>query len=252
MENTIEKKHEWYGLSTSERENIILELQEKSYTVDMLNNYFDVRSDRVIRDFMNTRGYSCRNGYFVRKQKIEKQSSETNPAVKKKIEKLEEENKVLLEKQKELLKMISNYKEKEDKQLDQSNKMLDIIKEYQDKDKENQNQLVSLMNDDKAKNERVLSIIEYYMAQTAKIQNNPQAAIAMATEEDIKKEEAIDVTSSTLPIPVKPDDYVERKTVRVSYRIYNNFNDLCKEKFSKYKQQDLVSLALQMFIDKYK
>lgn len=246
MENTATKKHEWYSISSDEKEALVLELQEKGYNKAMLNEYFEVNSERTITDFMNTRGFASRNGFFIRKQETYKRSSEVNPAVKKKIEKLEQEKADLQQKYDELLKSLNSYKEKEDKQLDQTNKMLDIIKEYQEKDVKTQNQLVSLMNDDKAKNERVLSIIEHYITQTVRL-NNAQAAIDMA-----KNEEAIDITNSDLPIPVKPDDFVDRKTVRVSYRIYNNFNDLCKAKYSNFKQQDLVSLALQMFIDKYK
>lgn len=232
MENTKEKKHEWYELNPDIREKLVLELQDKGYNIDDLNNYFDVKTDRAIADFMNSKGYSKRNNIF-----------------KKSAKRLEEENALLLKRQEELLNIIKSYESKEKDQSSQNEKMLDIIKEYQNKEKENQNQLVSLMNEDKAKNERVLSIIEYYMAQTAKSikdHNNAQAALS------ITEEEAIDLASSTLPIPVRPEDYVDRKTVRVSYRIYNNFNDLCKSKFTKYKQQDLVSLALQMFIDKYK
>lgn len=234
MENTKEKKHEWYDLIPEEREKLVLELQEKGYDIDDLNNYFDVNTDRAITDFMNSKGYSKRNNIF-----------------KKNAKRLEEENVQLLKRQEELLNIIKSYEDKEKDQLNQNSKMLDIIKDYQEKEKENQNQLVSLMNDDKAKNERVFSIIEYYITQTANIQNNNTQA-AISTEEDLQKEEAIDVDDLNLPIPVKPDDFIDRKTVRVSYRIYNNFNDLCKAKFSRYKQQDLVSLALQMFIDKYK
>lgn len=229
MENTKEKKHEWYELNSDEREELILELQDKGYNVEDLNNYFDVKTDRAIADFMNSKGYSKRNNMF-----------------KKNAKRLEEENTLLLKRQAELLDIIKSYEDREKDQLGQNSKMLDIIEKYQDKERENQNQLVSLMNEDKSKNDRVLSILEQYMAKAVKNQNNVQAAISMV------EEEVIDLASLTLPIPVRPEDFVDRKTVRVSYRIYNNFNDLCKSKFSKYKQQDLVSLALQMFIDKYK
>lgn len=55
-----------------------------------------------------------------------------------------------------------------------------------------------------------------------------------------------------LEFPHKTEDIIERKTVRVNYRVYNDFMSLCKTKYSEYKQQDLVSLALQEFINKYK
>lgn len=235
MENIKNNKHEWYELNAKEREDLVLDLQNKGYNIDDLNNYFDVNTDRAIADFMNSKGYSKRNNIF-----------------KKGVKRLEEENSLLLKRQEELLNIINLYEEKEKDQHEQINKMLDIIKEYQEKESNTNNQLVTLINDDKAKNERMLSVIEYYMAQSTKIENNAKAAMAIATTEDIQKEEAIDVTNFTLPIPVKSDDFVDRKTVRVSYRIYNKFNDLCKEKYGTYKQQDLVSLALQMFIDKYK
>lgn len=234
MENTKEIKHEWYELDSEAREKLVLELQDKGYNVEDLNNYFDVKTDRAITDFMNTKGYSKRNNIF-----------------KKSAKRLEEENMLLLKRQEELLNTIKLYEEKEKDQLDQNDKMLDIIKKYQEKEEENQNQLMTLINDDKAKNDRVLSIIEYYMTQTSNMQNNNNQA-AITTVEDKQKEDAIDVSNLNLDIPVKPDDFVDRKTVRVSYRIYDNFNELCKSKYSKYKQQDLVSLALQMFIDKYK
>ena len=135
--------------------------------------------------------------------------------------------------------------------MDQNNKMLDIIKSYQEKESESQNQLISLFNDDKVKNERILSIIEYYVAQTAKLENVGQVAISTDNESNPGPTDYIDAATLNLNIPVKEDDYIDRKTVRVSYRIYENFNDLCKAKFPRYKQQDLVSLALQDFIDKY-
>ena len=224
-------KHEWYELDPKTREDLVLDLQDKGYNIDDLNEYFDVKTDRAITDFMNSKVYSKRNNIF-----------------KKNAKRLEEENTLLLERQKELLNIIESYKEKEKDQLNQNNKMLDIIKEYQEKEASANSQLVSLMNDDKAKNERMLSIIEYYIGQTSKVEN----MAAITTQEDQQKEEAIELNKMALDIPVKQDDFVDRKTVRVSYRIYNNFNDLCKEKYSKYKQQDLVSLALQDFIDKYK
>lgn len=48
------KKHEWYGLAPAQREKIVLELLAQGYTADMLNEYFDVKTKRVINDFMNS------------------------------------------------------------------------------------------------------------------------------------------------------------------------------------------------------
>lgn len=254
----MNKKHEWYGLNPAEREALVLELLKQGYTADMLNEYFDVKTNRVIPDFMYTRGYSKKNGTYMTKQQAEQKVSEINPAIKDKIEKLEEENKRLQEKQKELLKSLDNYKEKEDKQLEQNNKMLDIIKDYQDKEKETQNQLVTLINNDKQQSDRVLSIIEYYMAQTMELKNSAQASLTTSesslTEAEPKKEESyIEVIDTSLPIPeTLPGDKIDRKTFRVNYRVYDEFMNLGKEKYPEYKQQDLMTLALQMFIDKYK
>ncbi len=254
----MNEKHEWYGLNPAEREVLVLDLLKQGYNADMINEYFNVKTNRVIPDFMYTRGYSKRNNTYMTKQQAEQKTSEINPAIKDKIERLEEEKKALLEKQEELLNSLNSYKEKESKQLEQNNKMLDIIKDYQEKEKETQNQLVTLINNDKQQSDRVLSIIEYYMAQTMELKNAAQASLTTSesslTETESKKEESyIEVIDTSLPIPeTLPDDKVDRKTFRVNYRIYDDFMNLAREKYPEYKQKDLMSLAFQMFIDKYK
>lgn len=62
------KKHEWYGLSTPEKTNTVLKLiNEQGYTADELNDYFDVRTKRVITDHMNRNGYSKQGNIYVPK-----------------------------------------------------------------------------------------------------------------------------------------------------------------------------------------
>lgn len=66
-----QKKHEWYGLAPAQREQLILELLDQGYTANDLNNYFDIKTKRVIADFMNARGYSKRNNTYIPKQQAE-------------------------------------------------------------------------------------------------------------------------------------------------------------------------------------
>ena len=55
-----------------------------------------------------------------------------------------------------------------------------------------------------------------------------------------------------LEFPNREGDLIERKTVRVNYRVFDDFNKLWRSKYKEYKQHDLISLALQDFINKYK
>ena len=62
------KKHEWYGLTTPEKIDTVLDLiNNKGYTADELNDYFDVKTKRVITDFMNSKGYSKQGNKYVPK-----------------------------------------------------------------------------------------------------------------------------------------------------------------------------------------
>ena len=72
MEN---KKHEWYGLAPAQREKLVLELLAQGYTADMLNEYFDVKTKRVINDFMNSRGYRKKDNSYIPKQQSENMSA---------------------------------------------------------------------------------------------------------------------------------------------------------------------------------
>lgn len=196
MEN---KKHEWYGLAPKQREKLVLELLAQGYTADMLNEYFDVKTKRVINDFMNARGYSKRNNTYIPKQQAEyiaaapiMQQNNILPNIQ-----IDEET---------IVNVLTLSK--------QADKIQEIIDLY---DKGNLTQALTANN----------------------VKEEPQ-------------ESYIEIIDTSLNIPVKPSDFVDRKTVRVSYRIYDEFAALCKEKYPEYKQQDLVSLALQDFIDKYK
>lgn len=61
-------KHEWYGLTTPEKIDTVLKLiNEQGYTADELNDYFDVKTKRVITDFMNSKGYSKQGNKYVPK-----------------------------------------------------------------------------------------------------------------------------------------------------------------------------------------
>lgn len=71
----IQKKHEWYGLAPAQREQLILELLNQGYTANDLNDYFDIKTKRVIADFMNARGYSKKNNTYIPKQQAEYMSA---------------------------------------------------------------------------------------------------------------------------------------------------------------------------------
>lgn len=62
-----QQKHEWYGLGSAERVELVLKLIDQGHTADELNDYFDVKTKRVITDFMNARGYSKQGDKFVPK-----------------------------------------------------------------------------------------------------------------------------------------------------------------------------------------
>lgn len=194
------KKHEWYGLAPVQREKIVLELLAQGYTADMLNEYFDVKTKRVINDFMNSRGYRKKDNSYIPKQQSENMSAAP-----------------VMQQQNNILPNI---------QIDEET-IINVLTLSKQADK-------------------IQEIIDLYNKGDL-----TQALTANNVKEE-PKESYIEIIDTSLNIPVLPTDYIERKTVRVSYRIYDDFVALCKEKYSEYKQQDLVSLALQDFIDKYK
>lgn len=193
MEN---KKHEWYGLVPKQREKLVLELLAQGYTADMLNEYFDVKTKRVINDFMNARGYSKRDNTYIPKQQAEYIAAAP-----------------IMQQQNSILPNI---------QIDEET-IVNVLTLSKQADK-------------------IQEIIDLY----------DKGNLTANNVKEEPQESYIEIIDTSLNIPVKPDDHVDRKTVRVSYRIYDEFATLCKEKYPEYKQQDLVSLALQDFIDKYK
>lgn len=198
MEN---KKHEWYGLNAPDREKLVLELIAQGYTADQLNEYFEVKTKRVITDFMNGRGYSKRNNTFIPKQQAEGLAAAP-----------------IMPQQQNLMPNI---------QIDDET-------------------IFNVMNLSK-QHDKIQKIIEWFdenKNNDISIDNN---------KESITPTEYIEVIDTSLPIPETLEgDKVDRKTFRVNYRIYDDFMDLAKRKYPEYKQQDLMTLALQMFIDKYK
>lgn len=195
------EKAEWYSLTAAQREQRVLELLKEGFAADELNDYFNVKTKRVINDFMNTRGYRKRNNTYMPKQQAE--YIDIAPVVQQYNQSLI--NNIQID-ENTIMNLMTLSK--------QSDKLQEIIDLY------NRGELAAPLTANKA-------------------QEEPQ-------------ESYIEIIDTSLKIPVKATDHVERKTVRVSYRIYDDFMDLCKEKYPEYKQQDLVSLALQDFIDRYK
>lgn len=197
MEN---KKHEWYGLAPVQREKLVLELLAQGYTSDMLNEYFDVKTKRVINDFMNARGYRKRDNSYIPKQQSEQITSAP-----------------VMQQQNNILPNI---------QIDEET-IINVLTLSKQADK-------------------IQEIIDLY--------NKGDLTQALTDNNESKPEESyIEIIDTSLPIPKEQEgDIIERKTFRVNVRIYNEFMNFCKEKYPEYKQKDLMSLAFQMFMDKYK
>lgn len=83
MNNDDVIKHDWYGLNSVEKIETVLDLiNNKGYLADDLFNYFDVKTKRVIPDFMNSKGYSKQGHKYVEKaNKAPSASTNTNKAV---------------------------------------------------------------------------------------------------------------------------------------------------------------------------
>ncbi len=194
MEN---KKHEWYGLAPKQREKLVLELLAQGYTADMLNEYFDVKTKRVINDFMNSRGYRKKDNSYIPKQQSENMSAAP-----------------VMHQQNNILPNI---------QIDEET-------------------IVNVLTLSK-QTDKIQEIIDLY----------DKGALSANNNEPKPQESYIEIIDTSLPIPKEQEgDIIERKTFRVNVRIYNEFMDFCKEKYPEYKQKDLMSLAFQMFMDKYK
>lgn len=186
------KKHEWYGLAPTQRERLVLELLTQGYTADMLNEYFDVKTKRVINDFMNARGYRKRGNSYVPKQQSENMSAAP-----------------IMHQQNNMLPNI---------QIDDETifNIMSLSKQY----------------------DKIQEIIDSYDNGTLSTNNGPT-------------ESYIEVVDTSMPI-LKIEGEIKRTTIRVNENIMSDFNKLWKDKYSEYKQHDLLNLALQNFIDKYK
>lgn len=196
MEN---KKHEWYGLAPTQREKLVLELLTQGYTADMLNEYFDVRTKRVITDFMNARGYSKRDNTYIPKQQAEQMAAAP-----------------ITQQQNNILPNI---------QIDEET-IVNVLTLSKQADK-------------------IQEIIDLYdkgnLTQTLTTNNGP-----------IEPQESyIEVIDTSMPIP-KIEGEIKRTTLRINENIMAEFNKLWKDKYSEYKQHDLLGIALQDFINKYK
>ena len=192
-------KREWYTLTTAEKIDAVLKLQEE-YTPDQINELFDVRTKRVIPDFMNARGYSKQKHAYVPKDAAEVAVRAPKVAVAKKTT-----NTSLIVKD-------------------------DLIDETTLKN------IIDLSQ----KADKLTEIIQWYDT--------------MNTSTDLDDSErttVIEVIDTSMPI-IKDGGNAKRTTIRVYEKTLDQFNDLWKNKYSQYKQQDVVSIAFQMFIDKYK
>lgn len=194
-----ENKHEWYGLTPANREALVLELLSQGYTADALNDYFNVKTKRVINDFMNGRGYSKRNNTYIPKQQAEYIAA--TPII---------------------------------QQQQQNNIMPNI-----NIDEET---IMNVLTVSKQA-DKLQEIINWYDA-------NKDSSLAIK-EQPNPTESYIEVIDTSLPIP-KVEGEIKRTTIRVNENIMAAFNDVWKDKYSEYKQHDLLNLALQLFIDKYK
>lgn len=65
-------------------------------------------------------------------------------------------------------------------------------------------------------------------------------------------ESYIEVIDTSLPIPKTNQEDIRRTTIRVDGPLMDEFNHIWKTNFPEHKQHNLLNLALQMFIDKYK
>ena len=66
------------------------------------------------------------------------------------------------------------------------------------------------------------------------------------------KESYIEVIDTSLPIPKTNPKDIRRTTIRVDSPLMDEFNHIWRSKYPEHKQHNLLNLALQMFIDKYK
>ena len=193
------KKHEWYGLAPKQREKLVLELLAQGYTADMLIEYFDVKTKRVINDFMNARGYSKRDNTYIPKQQAEYIAATP-----------------IMQQQNNILPNI---------QIDEET-------------------IVNVLTLSK-QTDKIQEIIDLYD------KGNLTQALTANNEPIEPQESYIEVVDTSMPIP-KIEGEIKRTTLRINENIMPEFNNLWKSKYSEYKQHDLLGIALQNFIDKYK
>lgn len=194
-----DKKHEWYGLAPAQREKLVLELLAQGYTADMLIEYFDVKTKRVINDFMNARGYSKRDNTYIPKQQAEYIAATP-----------------IMQQQNNILPNI---------QIDEET-------------------IVNVLTLSK-QTDKIQEIIDLYD------KGNLTQALTANNEPIEPQESYIEVVDTSMPIP-KIEGEIKRTTLRINENIMTEFNNLWKSKYSEYKQHDLLGIALQNFIDKYK
>ena len=197
------EKQEWYGLSPVQREELILELLKQGYTANDLNEYFNVKTKRVITDFMNARGYSKTNNTYIPKQIKEREYMAANPIIQ------------------------------------QQNNMLPNIQIDEET-------IVNVLTLSKQA-DKIQEIINLY-------ENGSLIALDKEIDNKMTKEPQqsyIEIIDTSMPIQ-KIEGEIKRTTLRINETIMAEFNALWKDKYSEYKQHDLLAIALRDFIDKYK
>lgn len=202
-EKQKQEKQEWYGLTPAQREELILELLKQGYTANDLNEYFDVKTKRVINDFMNARGYSKRNNTYIPKQIKEREYMAANPIIQ------------------------------------QQNNMLPNIQIDEET-------IVNVLTLSKQA-DKIQEIINLY-------ENGSLIALDKEIDNKMTKEPQqsyIEIIDTSMPIQ-KIEGEIKRTTLRINETIMAEFNQLWKDKYSEYKQHDLLAIALRDFIDKYK
>lgn len=189
-------KQDWYGLTAQQKLNKVLELIEKEgHTASSLVDYFDIKTNRVITDFMNSRGYRKVDDKYIPKDSFDniKNMNSTKKVIKK-----EQVNKV------------DELKTSTLAGIDEETirNMLDLSNQHS----------------------KIKELLSWY--------------------DNIKDTRETKASSNHIEI-IKADGKIKRTSIRINEVILSNFNELCKTKYSQYKQYDLLGVALQMFIDKY-
>jgi hypothetical protein len=202
-------KHEWYSLAPTQRLQLVLDLLDNGYTTDMLNEYFDVKTKRVINDFMNSKGYKKKNNTYVLKQEI------THLTDTSKTQNIKQQYNVL-----------PNI------QIDEET-------------------IINILN--LSKRASVFQEIAdlYEKGKSVEFLTNAALNASKDISKDALQGEYIEVIDTTMPIE-KLEGEIKRTTIRINEHVMDEFNNLWREKYFKYKQHDLLAIALKDFIKKYK